>query len=84
MANISIDVKTAEQLYDLFHNVEAADAHYQRCQSDQFRVHIKAVYQNAGVSKAFETLRSLIDDAAAAPVKADKAAQSPRKSVLGN
>ena len=55
---ITIDKAMAEQLYDLYHNVEAADAHYKRCQSDNFRVHIKSVYQNDGVRQAFESLRA--------------------------
>lgn len=58
---ITIDKAMAEQLYDLYHNVEAADAHYKRCQSDNFRVHIKSVYQNEGVRQAFESLRAKID-----------------------
>lgn len=82
MANVTIDVKTAERLYDLFHNVEAADVHYQRCQSDQFRVHVKSVYQNQGVQDAFAALRTSID-AASKQQDATKASQSPRKGVLG-
>lgn len=84
MANVTLDLKTAQQLYDLFHNVEAADLHYKRCQSDQFRVHVKSVYQNEGVQHAFESLRSLLDVAEAEPAKATRAAQSPRKGVLGD
>lgn len=84
MATITINTKQAEKLFDLYNNVVAADAHYQRCQSDQFRVHIKSVYQNAGVQQAFEALRAEIDAAKAEPVTAAEKAAAPRKGVLGN
>lgn len=82
-ANITLTTSQAERLFDLYNNVAAADAHYQRCQSDQFRVHVKAVYQNAGVQQAFEELHALIENARAEPAQPEKVA-APRKSVLGN
>lgn len=82
-AKITLTTSQAERLFDLYNNVSAADAHYQRCQSDQFRVHVKAVYQNAGVQQAFEELRALIVNAQAEPAQPEKVA-APRKSVLGN
>lgn len=82
MANITIDKATADALFDLFNNVEAADTHYKRCQSDEFRVHVQSVYKNPGVSGAFEKLRKLIEKANE-PEKVTKAPESPRKGVLG-
>lgn len=74
MANITISTEMAEKLLELYDNVVMADAHYQRCQSDNFRLHIKSVYQNAGISGAFTELDALI--------KADTAPQKGRKGVL--
>ena len=86
MPKISLDKKVAEQLYELFHNVEVADSHYKRCQSDQFRMHVQSVYKNAGVNDAFEALRTAIDaaDVEPAPKKAATSSQETRKGVLGN
>ena len=85
---ITITKKQAEQLYDLYNNIVAADSHYKRCQSDQFRVHVQSVYKHASVREAFEGLRAKIDLAQEDPApeeftKPEKVA-SPRKSVLGN
>ena len=80
MANITITKETAEKLYDLFQNVETADAHYQRCQSDNFRLHVKAVYQNAGVSGAFEELHQQIE--AAQEDDAPRSAKTARSRVM--
>lgn len=82
---ITITAVQAEKLFDLYNNVYAADSHYQRCQSDQFRLHVKAVYQNAGVQKAFEDLRAALDKAekVESTESSQKAAESPRKGVLG-
>lgn len=86
MPKISLDKKVAEQLYELFHNVEVADSHYKRCQSDQFRMHVQSVYKNKGVSDAFEALQTAIDAAEVepAPKKAAASPQEARKGVLGN
>ena len=54
---VTIDTKTAEGLLELYRNVESADAVYKRCQSDQFRLHVKAVMQNDSVKQAFEQLK---------------------------
>lgn len=77
MADITISRAVAEQLYDLYNNVSAADAHYQRCQSDNFRLHVQSVYKNAGVSGAFEALKQKIDGASS-----PETAAKGRKSVL--
>lgn len=61
MADITISREVAEQLYDLYHNVELADTHYKRCQSDNFRLHVCDVYKNANVAGAFATLKSQLD-----------------------
>lgn len=82
-AKITLTTSQAERLFNLYNNVAAADAHYQRCQSDQFRLHVKAVYQNAKVQQAFEELHELIENAQAEPAQPEKVA-APRKSVLGN
>lgn len=88
MAMVTIDLKTAERLYDLFHNVEAADAHYKRCQSDQFRVHVQSVYQNAGVHDAFEALSGRIKEAKAGETSktatATRIAQNGHRGILGD
>lgn len=83
---ITITKKQAEQLFDLYNNVYAADSHYKRCQSDQFRVHVQSVYKHDGVREAFESLRAKIDAAEAAPepVTTQKVVEAPRKGVLGN
>lgn len=63
MANITIPRSVAEQLYELYHNVESADAHYKRCQSDNFRVHVKSVYQSKAIENAFADLKNALDSA---------------------
>lgn len=80
MADITIPRNTAQQLYELYNNVVAADAHYKRCQSDNFRVHIKAVYQSEAVANAFDQLKARMD--AAEKTSASQAAEKPRKGVL--
>ena len=80
MAGITIDKQTAERLFDLYNNVAAADAHYQRCQSDNFRMHVRAVYQNKGVEDAFAELKDKIY--AEQSAKAVESAPKARRSVL--
>lgn len=58
---ITIDRETAEKLYDLYNNIVAADAHYKRCQGDNFRMHVKSVYQAKTVESAFEALKAQLD-----------------------
>ena len=62
---VAVPLKEAEQLLELYRNVEAADAHFQRCQSDSFRQHIKGVYRAPLVVGAFDSLRASIDQAKA-------------------
>lgn len=66
MANVktvTIDLKTAERIYDLYRNCEAADTAYKSCQSTQFRNHIQGVYKAPNVEKAFAELQRLIEEA---------------------
>lgn len=76
---IMISKETAEKLYDLYQNVTAADAHYLRCQSDNFRLHVSSVSKNAGVAAAFEELRQQIESESNAATSPQKG----RKGVLG-
>lgn len=57
---IVLDLNDAKRLYELYQNVEAADAHFQRCQSDSFRQHVQSVYKAANIRAAFERLETLI------------------------
>lgn len=79
---ITISKETAEKLYDLYQNVTAADAHYLRCQSDNFRLHVSSVSQNAGVAAAFAELRQQIDEARKEN-DGSTAPQKGRRGVLG-
>lgn len=54
---VSIPLEDAEQLYELFEGVEAADSHFHTCQSVNFRDYVKAVYKAAKVSAAFSDLK---------------------------
>lgn len=86
MATVTIDVKTAEWLYDLYNNLEAADTAYKRCQSDQFRMHLKAVKDNQNIQAAYSELKDKIDAATTTnapqiPI-ARISPQNSRKSVL--
>lgn len=60
-ATVTIPVATANYLYDLYRNIESADAHFHRCQSDNFRQHVVSVYNAANVRNAFSLLKSAID-----------------------
>ena len=60
---VTIDTATAERLYSLFENIEAADAAFKSCQSVQFRAHVSSVYKAHNVASAFEKLQSAINDA---------------------
>ena len=58
---ITITLADAEQIMALYTNVEAADAHYQRCQSDLFREHVRASYKAALVDAAYARLKQAMD-----------------------
>ncbi len=58
---VSIPIEDAEQLYELFKNVELADIHFHTCQSVNFRDHVKAVYKAPKVSTAFAGLKQKIE-----------------------
>lgn len=57
---VSIPIEDAEQLYELFKGVEAADNHFHNCQSVNFRDHVKAVYKAQKVRAAFADLKQKI------------------------
>lgn len=59
-ASISLSTEDAEQIYELFKSVEAADSHFHTCQSVNFRDYIKAVYKAPKVSAAFAGLKQKI------------------------
>ena len=59
-ALVSLSIEDAEQLYELFKSVEAADSHFHACQSVNFRDYIKAVYKAPKVSEAFAALKQKI------------------------
>lgn len=74
---ITIDVKTAERLLELYRNCEAADSAFKTCQSVQFRNHIQSVYKAQNIESAFETLNQKLvaaseSETAAAAAKTDK------------
>jgi len=81
MANITIPRDVAEKLYDLYNNVASADSHYQRCQSDNFRLHVKSVYQNKGVADAFAALKGKLESADST-ADAPSGAETRRRGVL--
>lgn len=58
---LSITQIDAEQLYELYNSVEAADSHFHTCQSVQFRDYVKATYKAHNVRTAFERLKQGID-----------------------
>lgn len=60
---VIISVNDAEKIYDLFFNVESADAHFHTCQSVNFRQHVQSVYKAPNISKAFEALKTAINKA---------------------
>ena len=57
---LTIQLEEAEQLYELFKSVEAADNHFHTCQSVNFRDYITAVYKAPKVSEAFAALKQKI------------------------
>ena len=79
MANITIPRDVAEKIYDLYNNVVAADNHYKRCQSDNFRVHIKSVYQSKDTETAFAALK---EQMSAETERVATAPESRRRGVL--
>lgn len=58
---IAIPLNVAEKLYELYMNVELADAHFHSCQSPNFRQHVQSVYKAANIKSAFDKLKSEID-----------------------
>ena len=60
---VIISVNDTEKIYDLFFNVESADAHFHTCQSVNFRQHVQSVYKAPNISKAFEALKTAINKA---------------------
>ncbi len=60
---ILLSVAEAERVYELYRNIEAADAMFKTCQSVSFRQHMQSVYKSANVSAAFDALKARIDQA---------------------
>lgn len=58
---IAIPRAEAEMIMDLFTNVEAADAHFQRCQSDLFRQHVQSCYRAPLVDQAYQHLKEQLN-----------------------
>lgn len=58
---ITIPIKEAKQLYELYKNIEAADGIYHACQSRSFRDHMSKVYRATNVAKAYDKLKSLLE-----------------------
>ena len=59
---ITLTRQEAERLMELYTNVEAADAHFQRCQSDLFRQHVQGVYRAQTVEDAYRALRARLEE----------------------
>ena len=62
MADITITREQAEKLAELYHNIEAADAIYKRCQSDYFRLHVQGCYKSEGIAQAYRDLKGKLED----------------------
>ena len=60
---VMMTVADAEQLYELYRNIEMADTHFHTCQSEQFRQHMRGVYKARNVSAAFVKLNEAINAA---------------------
>lgn len=60
---VTIPLQQARQMLELYRNIEAADAHFMRCQSDLFRSHMKGVYQAPLVAGAFAFLEKAVSEA---------------------
>lgn len=60
---VTIPLQQARQMLELYRNIEAADAHFMRCQSDLFRSHTKGVYQAPLVAGAFAFLEKAVSEA---------------------
>lgn len=55
---IGVSVKDALQLYELYKTIEAADAHFESCQSRSFRDFMQRTYKATNVEKAYATLKA--------------------------
>lgn len=64
---VSIPLETAQQALELFRNVEAADAHFQTCQSIPFRQHVRSVYRAPNVEAAYRDIAAAVEKAEEAP-----------------
>ena len=60
---ITVSISDAERIYELFMHIESADAHYHTCQSANFRQHVQSVYKAPNIGKAFDALKTAIDNA---------------------
>lgn len=57
---VELSIGTAKRIYELYNNIEAADAHFQTCQSVNFRQHMQSVYKARNIANAFEELNEKI------------------------
>lgn len=80
MPNITILAADAEHIFQLYWNVETADAHYRRCQSDYFRNHVQSIYRGAQTAEAFARLKEQLDSLKAQ--EASKAASKASKASV--
>lgn len=78
MADITLTRAEAEKIYELFNNIEAADSHYQRCQSDYFRLHVQGTYKNQAVAAAFDSLKRKLE-----AKETNVAENSPKRASKG-
>lgn len=76
---VTISRADAEHIMELYNNVEAADAHFMRCQSDLFRQHVQGVYKAMLVANAYANLRAAINR----PV-ASKSSDNAQKAPSGS
>lgn len=60
---IHISGTDAARILELYDGMIAADAHYQRCQSDAFRQFVAGNAKAETVGSAFESLRAAIEKA---------------------
>lgn len=66
---IELMVKQAEDLLTLYDNIEAADSHFKRCQSDLFRNFTMDTVKAQNTESAFAALRQQITAARATEAK---------------
>ena len=58
---VFLPLTTAKRIYELYINVESADAHFHSCQSTNFREHVRSVIKAPKIEKAFADLQGFIE-----------------------